>query len=83
MEKDSLKQKTYMLANSDAEIIENLAKVNGLTSLSSAIRMIIREWASMKAGMVTIPKAGIIQEDGKVIIDPKYWGSDEGVDQSR
>jgi hypothetical protein len=63
-------------------IVDEYQKKSGV-SFSSTLGMIIREWASMKAGMVSIPKAGIVKDGDKIVIDPKYWNTDDGVEQSR
>ncbi|MBU0519010.1 hypothetical protein KJ564_08760 [bacterium] len=74
---------TYVRLDDQAEEIVNGAMQKNSLDKSSAIRMIIREWAAMKAGMVTIPKIGIIKDGDKAVIDPKYWQTEEGIEQSR
>lgn len=60
---------TYVRLDEQTEdIVSNLSEEKSL-SKSSAIRLIIREWAQLKAGMVTIQKVGVIK-DGK--IDSEY-----------
>ncbi len=70
------------ITREEKTIVDEYQKQTGI-SFSSTLGMIIREWASMKADLVTIPKAGIIIKDGKVELDPTYWKTSEGVDQTR
>lgn len=64
---NKLQTKSYMLSEEEILIIADLCERNNI-SASSALRIIIRDWADMKAGLVTIQKVGVIK-DGKVHSD--------------
>lgn len=79
---DKMKTKSYVLGEEEILIIGDLQEQKNL-SASSALRIIIREWADSKAGMVTVNVTGIVK-DGKVVpVNSDYWKTDKGIEQSR
>jgi hypothetical protein len=66
--------KSYTLTQAEIDTIELLAKDKSL-SASSALRLIIREWAEMRKEYVTVP--------AKLVADKKFWDTPEGIEQSR
>lgn len=66
MANEQLITKSYLLSDREIESIMQVSKENNI-SASSALRIIINEWAANKADTVRVPIVGKIVKNGKVI----------------